>query len=110
MDGRQFPTLCHGSPLSVVIHYLDFVRVAVTPGEADLPTIVDPNAMLASPVPFQCFQVISTNGSQIGETRGGVQPAQPLACLLFDPAKLPAAKSLVDRLGFRASERADHRS
>src|ERR1019366_3060496 len=100
--------MCHGSPLSVVIHYLDFVRVAVSPGEADPPAVIDPNAMLACPVPFQCFQVVAPNGSQIGEPRGGVQPAQPLACLFFDPAKLPATESLVDRLGFRASERANH--
>jgi hypothetical protein len=92
----------------VVIHYLDFVRAAVTPGEADPPAIIDPNAMLAGTVPFQCFQVVAPNGDQVGETRGGVQPAQPLACLSFDPAKLPAAKSFVDRLGFRTSERANH--
>src|ERR1035437_3522466 len=100
--------MCHGSPLSVVIHYLDFVRVAITPGETDPPAVIDPNAMLAGPVPFQCLQPVAPNGSQIGETRGGVQPAQPLACLLFDTAKLPAAKSLVDRFGFLALERADH--
>jgi hypothetical protein len=64
--------------------------------------------MLAGPVPFQCFQAVAPNGAQIGETRGCVQPAQPLPRLLFNPAKLPAAKSFVDRLGFRASERANH--
>src|SRR5271157_3328414 len=39
--------------LSVVIHDLDVVRIAVTPGEADPPAVIDPNAVLADPVPFQ---------------------------------------------------------
>ena len=66
------------------------------------------SAIAVSYTHLDVYKRQASNGSQIGETRGGVQPAQPLACLLFDPAKLPAAKSLVDRLGFRASERADH--
>jgi hypothetical protein len=45
--------------LSVVIHYLDVVRIAVTPREADPPAVIDPNAVLAGPVLFQRLQPIA---------------------------------------------------
>jgi hypothetical protein len=40
-------------PLSVIVYYLDIVRVAFAPGKADPPPIVNPNAVLAGPAAFQ---------------------------------------------------------
>jgi len=42
----------------VIVRDLNFKRVAVTPFEADPPLIVDPNAVLAFPVPPQRFEPI----------------------------------------------------
>lgn len=38
---------------------------AILPEEADAPLIVDPNAVLAEPIPFQCLQTISRRYGQI---------------------------------------------
>src|ERR1039458_3008281 len=108
VDGRQFPSLSHDSPFLVVVHNLDVIRIAFAPVKADPPAVVDPNAVLTGPVALQRLQPVAPNGAQIGEARGAIQPAQPLARLFFDPAKLPAPKSFVDRPGLRASERTNH--
>jgi hypothetical protein len=54
--------------VSVVIHYLDFVRVAVAPREADPPAVIDPNAVLARPVPFQRLQPVAPNGPEVASS------------------------------------------
>src|ERR1039458_10435476 len=97
-------------PSSVAVRDLDIMRVPLAPGKTDPPAVADPNAVLAGPVAFQRLQPVVPDGRKVGHTRGCIQPPQALACLLFDPAKPPAAKSFVHRPGFLASERANHRS
>src|SRR5580700_10758457 len=90
MGGNFFLCAIVLSPSSVVIHDLDIVRVPFAPGKADPPAVVNANAMLAGPVPFQRLQPVPPDCRQIGKARGRMQPAQPFPRLFFDPAILAA--------------------
>jgi len=81
VDRRQFPFVLHISFLLVVVHDFNLVRVPVTPGKADPPAVVDPNAVLPGAVALQSFEPVAANGPQVRETGGRMQPSQtPAAC------------------------------
>src|SRR5271157_298908 len=94
--------------LLVVVHDLDIMRIPVAPGETDSPAAVDSNAVLTGPDAFRRLQPVAADGRQVREAGGGIEPPQPLARPLFDPAKPPASESVVDRLSLQASKRTDH--
>jgi hypothetical protein len=60
----------------VIVHDFDFVRLAVLPGEADPPLIVDPNAVLAAPVSLQHLKTVARRDPEILEARGGMEVEQ----------------------------------
>src|ERR1035441_7723302 len=67
MNGRyDLGAFEHNSRPSMIVHYLNFNRVAFNPAEADPPLVVDPNTVLTSPIAGQGLQAISGNHSQIG--------------------------------------------
>jgi len=76
---------------SVVIHNLHIVCVSIAPGKADPPAVVDPNAVLPGTVAPQRFEPVAANRADVGQAGGRIQPPQPLARLLLDPAELSAA-------------------
>jgi hypothetical protein len=47
------------SSVLVVIHNLNVMRIAVTPGEADPPLIVDPNAVCPGAITPEQFKLVS---------------------------------------------------
>ena len=98
----------HRKRSSVVVHYLDIVGVSFTPGKADPPTVVDANAVLAFTVALQRLQPVAANRAQVRQAGRSFEPSEPLSRLILDRAKLPAGKSLVNRLSLFAAERADH--
>jgi len=49
----------------MVINNFNGLRIAVFPGEADAPLIINPNAVLPGPVAFQGFQTISGRHAHI---------------------------------------------
>jgi hypothetical protein len=51
----------------VIVGNLGIPSLAVFPNEADSPLIVDPNAVLSSPIPAQSFQPITGRDAQIFE-------------------------------------------
>ena len=52
------------------------MRIRVAPRETDPPLVINPNAMLAAPVAFQCLQAIPGWNPQIGQPPGPVQVQQ----------------------------------
>jgi hypothetical protein len=54
----------------VVVNDLNFVRVSVSPYEADAPLIIDSNAVLAMAIAAQAFEPVSSRSGQIAELRG----------------------------------------
>jgi hypothetical protein len=87
----------------MIVHYLNFNRVAFNPAEADPPLVADPNTVLSSPITGQCLQPISGNHSQIGNgcrvPLEAVETALLLACLRrrtrpTDVPPLPRVRSL----------------
>lgn len=97
-----------GNQHSVVVHYLNIVRIAIMPEKAEPPTIVDPYAVLALTVTLQSFQSIAPNCAKIRKTGRSVKPPKPLACLVFDGSKPPASITFVKRSGLFATEGANH--
>lgn len=57
----------------MIINDLDVVRVTVAPDNANAISVVNPNAVLASPVPLQPLQAVAGNYRQVAELMGGVQ-------------------------------------
>jgi len=51
----------------VVVNDLNFVRVPVSPYEADAPLIIDSNAVLALAIAAQAFEPVSSGSGQIAE-------------------------------------------
>ena len=49
----------------VVIHNLNVMRIAVTPGEADAPLAMDSNAIRPRPVAFQQFKLVSRGANSV---------------------------------------------
>jgi hypothetical protein len=93
---------------SVIVHYLNIVRVSFTPGEADPPLVVDADTVLAVTIAFQRLQPITPNRAKVRQAGRSLQPAEPFSRLILERSKLPAGKSLVDHLCLLAGERTDH--
>jgi hypothetical protein len=71
---------------SVVIHYFHVVGVRALPGEANPELIVDPDAVLSPPIPFQRLQAVAGREAQIlGAGRR------------VDPDELPSSRGLEGR-------------
>src|ERR1022692_693729 len=99
----------HNSRPSMIVHYLNFNRVAFNPAEADPPLVVDPNTVLTSPITGQCLQPISGNHSQIGNGCRRLNVIELSLGHHGDTLKLPAELAPEDLLGF-VPERPDHDS
>jgi len=55
------------TPPSVVIHDLDVLGTVVSPGEADTPLIIDPDAVLPDSIAPQRLQTIARRHSELIE-------------------------------------------
>jgi hypothetical protein len=62
-----------GSIRSVVIDEFDIIRTSVLPHEADPPLVIDPDAVLTSPVTFESFKPIAGRDSEVFEISRGMQ-------------------------------------
>jgi hypothetical protein len=49
----------------VIVDYLDVMRLVITPDEANPPSIVDPNAVLSSPISLECFEMVARRNTKI---------------------------------------------
>jgi hypothetical protein len=83
----------------VVIHDLNVMRIAVAPGEADAPLVIDPNAVGPRAVAFQQFKLVSGRHAKIPKPQCSIQiqklpPRRP-----FDGLKSPNHVVLKERRG-----------
>jgi hypothetical protein len=92
----------------VVVDDFNLVSVAVSPHEADPILIVDPDAVLAPPVPGERLEVIARERAEVFESLDRVQLRQ---LPLHDPGNVPKPArrvSLEQRLGVSVPEGPDH--
>ena len=92
----------------MVVHDLDVLRFAVLPHEADPILVIDPDAMLRSPITAKGLEVIARKRAQVVESLGGVQLRQ---LALSDPSNVPEPTRRVplkQRLGVSVPEGPDH--
>ena len=95
-------------PPSVVVHDLDVLRLAVLPHEADPILIIDPDAVLPSPITAKGLEVIARKRAQVVESLGCMQLRQ---LALSDPSNVPEPTRripLKQRRGVSVPEGPDH--
>ncbi len=106
MHRRQSATLGHhSSPVLVIVHNLYIVGISIVPDEADAVLIVDPDAVLSTPVTRHCLQAIARERCKIAKLGGCMKVLLlPLshACNLLQTAAEPADEQ---SLGLRVLER-----
>ena len=94
---------------SVVIHYLDFVGIAIVPLKANPVLIVDSNAMLTAPVTCQSLQPITRwNPQVVGVLRVIEYHQLSLRLSLYMGGELPNGASFRDCSGVPVFESLDH--
>lgn len=109
MHGWQSPTLRHGSPQTlVVVHDLNILGVAIHPNEADAVSIVDPDAVLSSPVAGQRFEPVSGKCRQVSKCARCVDLLQLPLGHPRDLLQTSAEVAGKQRLGLGVLERPDH--
>jgi hypothetical protein len=92
----------------VVVHHFDLVSVAVLPDEADPILIVDPDAVLPTPISTESLEVIARERAQIVESLRRMQ-LHELALSDAGNAPTPARRiAMEERLGVSIPERPDH--
>jgi len=90
-----------------VTHDLNVMRIAVAPGEADAPLVIDPDAIRSSAAALQQFKLVSRRHAKVLQPESPVQvqklsPGRPL-----DGLKSPNPVVLKERRGIRTPERPD---
>ncbi len=94
----------------MIVHDLNFKRVAFIPVKADPPLVVDSNTVLTSPIAGQGFQPIPRNRSQVGNRCRRMKVIELPFRHDGDTLMLPAELAAEDLLGFLVPERPDHDS
>ena len=93
----------------MVIADFDTFRIAVVPDEADAPLLVDADAPLTVPVPFQPFQVVGWRNLQVTQMAGVVEHTQfPAGDRLHLNRKKAAGNAIENSLSNVVVERNNH--
>jgi hypothetical protein len=74
----------------MVVDNLDVVSVAVSPREADAPSVVDPDAELPRPRPAQLLEVIAGRYAQVIKHHRSIQLSQPPQGNALNIASVPS--------------------
>jgi len=95
----------------VVILDLHVLSASFGPAKANAPLIVDPNAVLASPIAFECLQPVAWWHSKSIQRRSSIEQVQ-LAIRGFMDAWVQSLRRLStpDLLGVAVGERSDHKT
>jgi predicted nucleic acid-binding protein len=102
----------HGrSSTLVVVDDLNVVRVAVDPGEADTPLIVDADTVLSFAIPRELLQTVRGWAPEVVDRLGVVEHSQLAQRYPLDVfGQLPGEPPAEDPLGLVVGERLDHGS
>jgi hypothetical protein len=82
--------------------------LAIAPGEANPPLIVDPNAVLSGPVRLQRFEMVARRRPKIFEPPDRMKVEQLAARHTLDGPEARRGLVAKERLGVPASERSNH--
>ena len=98
---------------SVIVYYPDIDRALSRPPETDAILIVDPNAVLASSIVFERFQLVSTRYTKVAQQEGGVQMVKLTPCNITQPfwtrSARPGSVPAVEQISSSpVRERPDH--
>jgi hypothetical protein len=92
----------------VVVHHLDSLRFAIPPHEADPILVVDPDAVLSTPLAGKRLEVIARERAQVVEPSGCVQLRQLALRDPGDAPEPPRRVTLEQGLGVPVPEGPDH--
>jgi hypothetical protein len=56
----------------VIVHYLNFMRLAVSPDEADSPLVVDSDTVPSSPISPERFEPVTRGNPEFVQSLGGM--------------------------------------
>ena len=91
----------------MIIHYLNVMRLAVTPDEANSPPIVYPNAMLTSSVALERLKAVARRNAKLLQLPDGVKVQQLTPARALDGPKRRHGLVLEQRLRVAASKRSN---
>ena len=94
----------------MIVHYLNVMRLAVTPDKANSPLIVNSNAMLARSIPPERLKPAARRNAKILQPPGSMKVEQFTPTHAFDGLKPEHGVVVEQRLGVAASKRPDQDS
>jgi hypothetical protein len=93
----------------MIVNDLNVSSLAFNPLEADAPLVVDANAVLPRPLPFQFLKTVARRGKQVLKILGVIQVNQFTASRALDVlGQLSRRIAKEDLVGFVRGERFDH--
>jgi len=92
----------------VVVHHFHLLRVTVLPHEADPILIVDPDAVLPTPIPTESFEMVARERAEVVESLRRVQLHELALSDAGNAPKPTRRTTLEQRLGVPVPEGPDH--
>ena len=92
----------------MVVNNLDFVGMPSAPNKANAPLIVDADAVLPPPIPFQAFEAVSRQRRKRSDIYNGIENIQFAKRRALDCLEPAHSFPVKEALGIRAAERLDH--
>jgi hypothetical protein len=92
----------------MIINDLDFVGMASAPDKANAPPIVDADAVLLPPIPFQALKAVPRQGRERSEIHSGIKNIQLAKRRALDGLEPSHSFPAKETLGIRAAEGTNH--
>ena len=89
----------------MIVHYLNVVRLAVSPDEANSPLVVDSNTVLPGPISLEGFEAVARGNPKFLQPFGGVEVEESAPGHPFDRPEPEHGPILEERLAVTASKR-----
>jgi hypothetical protein len=89
----------------VLVHYLDIIRLAVSPNETNPPLAVDADAVLAGPISLEYFEVVVRGKPKLLQCFSGMEVEELSPRYTLDRPEAKHGPILKEHLRIPASER-----